>query len=144
MKLFVNASAILDGDGTKEKPFKKIGQAAAVAKPGDEVLVAPGVYREYVNPINAGTEENRIVYKSVEPLAAVITGAEELKGWTRYNGNVWTASVDNSMFGNFNPFKSLLLFNLAIIISIQPSLVCQINCKSSKRCSNHYCYHRNH
>ena len=106
MKLFVNVNATLDGDGTKDKPFKKIGQAAAVAKPGDEVLVAPGVYREYVNPINAGTEENRIVYKSIEPLAAVITGAEELKGWTRYNGNVWTASVDNSVFGNFNPYTT--------------------------------------
>lgn len=106
MNLFVDANAILDGDGSKDKPFKTISQAARVAKPGDEVLVAPGIYREYVSPNNAGTEDNRIVYRSVKPLEAIITGAEELKGWERYEGNVWTASVDNSIFGNFNPYTT--------------------------------------
>ena len=106
MKLYVDVNAILDGDGTREKPFKTIGQAAKIAKPGDEVLVAPGIYREYVSPENAGTKDNRIVYKSVEPLAAVITGAEKLTGWTKYEKNVWTTSVDNSVFGNFNPYTS--------------------------------------
>ena len=43
MNLFVDANAILDGDGSKDKPFKTISQAARVAKPGDEVLVAPGI-----------------------------------------------------------------------------------------------------
>ena len=61
MELFVNANAVLDGDGTKAKPFKTISQAAGCAKPGDIVLVAPGVYREYVSPVNAGTEDKRIV-----------------------------------------------------------------------------------
>jgi len=106
MQIYVNANANLDGDGTQEKPFKRINDAAAIAMPGDEVLVAPGTYREYVNPINAGLEDARITYKSVEPLGAVITGGEELKGWTLYKGNVWTASVDNSMFGNFNPYTT--------------------------------------
>lgn len=106
MKLFVDANAILDGDGSEAKPFKTISQAARVAKPGDEVLVAPGIYREYVSPNNAGTEDNRIVYRSVKPLGAIITGAEELKGWERYEGNVWTASVDNSIFGSFNPYTT--------------------------------------
>ena len=49
--------------------------------PGDEVLVAPGVYREYVNPKHAGTETERIVYRSIEPLQAIITGAEPLTGF---------------------------------------------------------------
>ena len=36
---------------------------------GDEVLVAPGVYREYVNPVNGGTgEDARIIYRSEVPL----------------------------------------------------------------------------
>ena len=106
MQIFVNASAALDGEGTMDRPFKRINQAAAIAKPGDEVLVAPGIYREYVAPVNAGLEDARITYKSTEPLGAVITGAEELKGWTLYKGTVWTASVDNSMFGSFNPYTT--------------------------------------
>ncbi len=108
MIYYVNANTILDGDGTKEKPFRRIGQAAAIAQPGDEVLVSPGIYREYVNPIHAGREDARITYKSVEPLGAVITGAEELKNWTLYQGNVWTAKVHNSVFGNCNPYTTFV------------------------------------
>ena len=81
MIIYVNACAGLDGNGTKERPFKRINEAAKVARPGDTVTVAPGVYREYVNPVNAGTEDARIVYRSEEPLGAVITGAERLTGW---------------------------------------------------------------
>lgn len=104
MQIYVDANATLSGNGSKEKPFRQINEAAKIAKPGDEVLVLPGVYREYVNPINAGLEDARITYTSVEPLGAVITGAEKLDRWTKYEGNVWTASVDNSLFGNFNPY----------------------------------------
>ncbi|MCQ2520228.1 MAG: right-handed parallel beta-helix repeat-containing protein [Lachnospiraceae bacterium] len=106
MIYYVNAKAPLAGNGTKERPFNRIQQAAALAKPGDEVLVYPGTYREYVNPINAGTEDARITYKSVEPLKAVITGAEEVKNWTHVEGNVWTAVVDNGVFGSVNPYTT--------------------------------------
>ena len=57
MKIYVNGSIGRDGDGTKERPFRRINDAAKIARPGDEVLVSPGVYREYVDPIYAGTEE---------------------------------------------------------------------------------------
>ncbi len=47
MKIYVDANAGRDGNGTKEMPFRHINDAAQVAQPGDEVLVAPGVYREF-------------------------------------------------------------------------------------------------
>ncbi len=53
MKIYVDANAGRDGNGTKEMPYKHINDAAQIAMPGDEVLVAPGIYREYVNPRNA-------------------------------------------------------------------------------------------
>ena len=120
MILYVDAKAGRDGNGTKEMPFKRIGDAALVAKPGDEVLVMSGTYREYVNPKNAGTADQRITYRSVEPMGAHITGAELLTGWVKYKsssdgtengaendaGTVWTASVDNSIFGNYNPYTT--------------------------------------
>ncbi len=106
MIIYVNAGAGLDGNGTKERPFKRINEAARTARPGDTVLVAPGVYREYVNPVNAGTEDQRIEYRSEEPLKAVITGAEPLTGWQQVRGNVWTARVQNGVFGNYNPYTT--------------------------------------
>ena len=60
MRIYVNVNAAFDGIGTQDRPFRSINEAAKIAKPGDEVLVAPGVYREYVNPVNAGEEDARI------------------------------------------------------------------------------------
>ena len=106
MKFYVNVNAHFDGNGTAECPFRKIGEAAKIAQPGDEVLVAPGIYREYVDPVHGGTEENRITYKSTEPLGAVITGAEEVKSWMQYEGNTWVCRVPNSTFGVYNPYTT--------------------------------------
>ena len=106
MKIYVSAKAWRDGDGSQARPFKHINDAAKIARPGDEVLVAPGIYREYVDPVNAGTEEAPITYRSTEPLGAVITGAEEIKSWLPYEGSVWMARIPNSLFGNYNPYTT--------------------------------------
>ena len=45
MIYYVNAQVGRGGNGSKETPFKRIGDAAKIAMPGDEVIVAPGVYR---------------------------------------------------------------------------------------------------
>ena len=41
MKIYVDAKASRQGNGSKEMPFKHINDAAQVAMAGDEVLVAP-------------------------------------------------------------------------------------------------------
>ena len=106
MRYYVDAKARENGIGTKENPFRTIQAAADVAVPGDEVLVLPGIYRENVNPKYAGTPEDRIVYRSVERLAAVITGAEPLIGWEEKGNGVWTARVPNRIFGDYNPYTT--------------------------------------
>ena len=108
MIFYVDANATRSGNGEKDSPFKRIGEAADVARAGDEVIVAPGVYREYVDPKNAGTAENRIVYRSEKKGGAVITGAEQIKNWTQYNGDVYLARIPNGVFGEYNPYKTLV------------------------------------
>lgn len=108
MIYYVNAAAAREGNGSKEMPFKHINEAAKVAGPGDEVLVAPGIYREYVDPQNAGTEDARITYRSEQPLGAVITGAEPVDSWEPYEGNVWVCRIDNGVFGNYNPYTTFV------------------------------------
>ena len=108
MIYYVNANAPREGDGSKERPFRRINDAAKSARPGDEVVVAPGIYREYVNPVYAGTEEARITYRSEKPLGAVITGAELLTGWKKVRGTTWTARVNNGIFGAYNPYKEVV------------------------------------
>ena len=109
MTIYVNGSAPFDGNGTKEAPFRRINDAAKIALPGDEVCVAPGVYREYVDPVNAGLEDARITYYSEQPLGAIITGAEVVTCWKPYKGTVWTVRVDNGVFGDYNPYTTLIL-----------------------------------
>lgn len=106
MKFYVNVKADFDGDGTEARPFRRINEAARLARPGDEVLVFPGIYRENVAPQQAGTEQARIHYISVEPLGAQISGAELLGGWEHYEGQVWVTRVDNSIFGAYNPYTT--------------------------------------
>ena len=106
MIIYVDAKAGLDGNGTKERPFKRICEAARAAQPGDEVLVLPGVYREYVDPKHSGTPDARITYRSEVPLGAEITGAELLTGWEPFQGTVWTTRVDNGIFGSYNPYTT--------------------------------------
>ena len=105
---YVNAAAFRDGNGSREMPFKHINAAAQAAEAGDEIIVAPGVYREYVNPKNGGREDARIVYRSEKPLGAVITGAEEIKTWEKYRDNVWVCRIDNGVFGNYNPYTTFV------------------------------------
>ncbi|MBQ6451136.1 MAG: right-handed parallel beta-helix repeat-containing protein [Solobacterium sp.] len=105
-KIYVDVNALRDGDGTSEAPFKRISDAAETALPGDEVIVRPGIYREYVDPKNAGYEDDRIIYRSEVPLGAEITGAELLTDWKPYSGTVWTAEADNHVFGSYNPYTT--------------------------------------
>ena len=108
MILYVDGSSRGIGDGTARKPFRTISQAAAVAMPGDEVLVAPGIYREEVSPANAGTRLAPIVYRSAVPRGATITGAQRFQNWEHFEGDVWKLTLSNEIFHNYNPYTTLV------------------------------------
>lgn len=106
MIYYVDSGACRDGNGTKQRPFRHIQDAADIAVAGDEILVAPGIYREYVNPKNAGRADARITYRSEVPLGAVITGAEQVKNWEKYSGDTYVARIGNGIFGEYNPYTT--------------------------------------
>ena len=106
MEYYVDQKAVSSGNGSKEAPFQHISQAAYVAAPGDVIYVLPGIYREWVDPQNGGTPDQRITYISKEPLKAVITGGERISEWKLYEGQVWKLCVDNSFFTYRNPYTT--------------------------------------
>lgn len=96
--------------GDAEHPFATISKAAQMASPGDTVIVHEGVYREQVDPKRGGlSEHERITYRGAEGEARpVIKGSECVQGWTELadHPHVWTVVLDNTMFGDFNPFAT--------------------------------------
>lgn len=105
---YVDQKAAVNGDGSAKHPFKKIQQAAEKAQAGDEVLVEPGIYREEVSPVYAGTKEKPIVYRSRVPRQAVITGAERFNNWEKVSADVWKLAIPNEYFGSCNPYTTLV------------------------------------
>ena len=71
MQIYVAGNVLRSGDGTVNHPFKTISEAAQLAKAGDTVFVGPGIYREWVRPVNSGCEDKRITYISTSRSEAV-------------------------------------------------------------------------
>ncbi|MBN1777574.1 MAG: right-handed parallel beta-helix repeat-containing protein [Clostridiales bacterium] len=95
--------------GSKALPFQTIGHAAAIAEPGDRVIVHEGVYREWVKPANAGTNDlQRIVYEAAADEKVVVKGSEQITGWENIGGTAWKVALPNTFFGDYNPYAHQL------------------------------------
>ncbi len=93
--------------GTAEKPFLTIQKAADTAIAGDTVLVHEGVYREWVKPKISGLSNcMRITYQAAEGEKVIIKGSEIIKGWEIAEGTVWKVVLDNTIFGEYNPYAT--------------------------------------
>lgn len=98
-----------DGDdtasGASTDPLRTIDRAAQLARPGDEVIVHEGEYREWVRPLRGGrSNTRRITYAAAAGERVVIKGSERVRGWEHQGGDVWRAEVPTGLFGSFNPF----------------------------------------
>jgi len=97
-----------DGNtGSQRQPLRSINAAAQLAKPGDTVLVHPGIYRERVCPANSGEAGRPITFQAAERRTVVIKGSEVLTGtWTRVakHPGVFRASLAGLKLGKANPF----------------------------------------
>ena len=76
----VDGSYTGTGDGSKQKPWKTISEAAAFSlQPGDFVVVHPGTYRESVRLNHKGTKEAPITFLADGEV--VIKGSEPIVSW---------------------------------------------------------------
>ena len=86
--------------GTESAPLATISQAAAIARPGDTVVVHAGTYREWVKPRRGGTSEaDRIVYCAADGERPVIKGSEVVDQWERTPEGVWKTVLPGRRFG---------------------------------------------
>jgi parallel beta-helix repeat protein len=101
--------------GTNDYPFRTIQKASNFAKPGDTILVQPGIYRERISPpIGGSSPYLPITYKSVVPQGAIIRGSVAWKPKASYplkNSVVYVSPLldsdfrDTSAIDGPNPFK---------------------------------------
>ncbi|MCL1948739.1 MAG: right-handed parallel beta-helix repeat-containing protein [Turicibacter sp.] len=94
--------------GTLEQPFLTIQKAADLALPGDTITVHEGVYREWVNPKNGGTEHARITYVAAPGEKVAISGAEVVTDWELVAGTTWKTTVPNRIFNGHNPYQEVI------------------------------------
>ena len=93
--------------GSSERPYLSINKAAQEARPGDEVIIREGVYREWVNPARGGkSEKTRIVYRAEDNHEVRIVGSERVDQWQK-DGDIWKVELEQSFFGEVNPFNTL-------------------------------------
>jgi parallel beta-helix repeat protein len=71
-----NSSCSDNGAGTRARPFCSISAAAAVAQPGQRVIVRSGRYLERVVPGRSGAPGQRITYAGAKGAHVVIRGQE--------------------------------------------------------------------
>ena len=95
--------------GSAGAPFHTIQQAANVAHPGDVVTVHAGTYRERISPPRGGlSDRKRITYQAAPREQVEIKGSEVVTNWVPVHDDVWQATLPNTFFGGFNPYRDLI------------------------------------
>jgi alpha-N-arabinofuranosidase len=103
----VNGSDV--ANGSLHQPFKTISKASKTARAGDTITVHAGTYREWVDPLFGGTNEfNRILYRAAIGEDVIIKGSEVAAGWEKVRSGVWRLTLDNVMFGDYNPYQEIV------------------------------------
>ncbi len=95
--------------GSATDPFRTISHAAQIADIGDRVVVHEGTYREWVKPAKGGRSTvERITYEAAPGERPVIKGSERITDWEPLGNGVWKATIDNAIFGDYNPYAEVL------------------------------------
>ncbi len=120
-----DAGASDTNPGTRERPFKTIGRAAAVLQPAERVVVHAGTYRECVCPARGGNgPDSMIAYQAADGEKVLVTGSVEWKpqcepssGWRRAPGSaaIWMADLPAEAFVGYNPFLARNIYEEFVV-----------------------------
>ena len=115
---YVDKNHIMASDqnaGMKDMPFRTIGKAAAVLKPGQKVIIEAGTYRETVIPVQGGASAKKMIcYEAAKGAKVIISGAEKLTArWERsiapngepFSTKLWQIELPEDRFDASNPFQ---------------------------------------
>ena len=112
---FVNVSdpkaSDAPGSGTKAVPFKSISPAAALAQPGDTVMVGAGVYRERIAPARSGTPDAPITYTAAAGEQVYLKGSTNALNWTKQSDGTYEAELPLSVFDTLDGQENSTLYN---------------------------------
>ncbi len=93
------------------KPYRTIGEAAAVAAPGDTVVISGGVYREEIPIVKAGhpyVPESVVTFQAAPGEKVFIRGSEPFTPeWRSLGDGTYEADLPSVLFepGTYNPYK---------------------------------------
>ena len=97
-----------ENPGTEALPFKTIGRAADILRPGERVLVHPGIYRECIRPAFGGLSPSRMIgYHAVAGGQVIVKGSEPAgKKWLAEDAakGIWGLDLKSVDFADYNPF----------------------------------------
>jgi len=71
----------------QQEQLRTIGRAAALAEPGDTVIIHGGIYREAVVIEKSGRPDNPITFQTAAGAGVIMTGADRITEWTRVKGD---------------------------------------------------------
>ena len=91
-----HSSASDSNSGTEDLPWLTSKKAGDAAKAGDTVYFKAGVYKGPLSPMNSGTPDNYITFKTFEDEEVIIEGAYEVTGWELHSGSIYKTSWDSS------------------------------------------------
>lgn len=82
-----------DNTGDADAPLRSISEAVRRAKPGDTVLVRPGVYRETVTLERSGRPDAPITLRAEKPGSVVVSGSDHLTDWKDEGNGLWSHNL---------------------------------------------------
>ena len=102
--------------GSDENPLKTINKAIQRAKPGDNILVKSGIYRERIVPIKSGLKNEPITIKSIEKHGAIVRGSHPWKYESIENG-IMVGLIDESIFNDKSHFDGKNPFKIPLCVT---------------------------
>jgi len=73
--------------GIEQQQVRTISRAAALAGPGDTVIIHSGIYREAVEIEKSGKPGNPITFQTAAGAGVIMTGADRISEWAEVKGD---------------------------------------------------------